>query len=286
MSTEPEPETGFAQTYGVELLCKKPPEIRKKALLQAIRKYCPAVAPLDGEEQSDLLAFIHPDHPVVFEEGMLPAQSFIGTTDEPFEVTESLSAAIGQSWNFPEVREAVAQCSASVLVTDLMSSPLEYAERLKLFQDVLAGVLEVIPALAIHWQPTRQIVDPQQYRDAHMRGKSEIFYTGALNVRFFNVSESPGDMLMDTLGLAALGLPDLQCHFRGLAPEEVAPVLYNTAYYIFERGDVIEDGHTVEGVTPGERWRCQHEPSLVEPRRIVLDLDPGPSHAAGNRKNK
>ena len=91
---------------------------------------------------------------------------------------------------------------------------------------------------------------------------------------------------MDTLGLAALGLPDLQCHFRGLAPEAVAPLLYNTAYYIFEKGDVIDDGHTVEGVTPGERWPCQHEASLVEPRRVVIDLDPGPAHAAGNRKRE
>src|SRR4051812_19286553 len=130
MSTEPESETGFAQTYGVELLCGAPPEISKPGLLRAIRKYCPAVAPLDGDEQSDLLAFIHPDHPVTFVEGSLPAQSFIGTTNEPFEITEAMSAAIGQSWNFPTARETVERCSAAVLVTDLMSSPLEYRERL------------------------------------------------------------------------------------------------------------------------------------------------------------
>ena len=136
------------------------------------------MAPLDGDEQSDLLAFIHPDHPVTFVEGSLPAQSFIGTTKEPFEITEAMSAAIGQSWNFPTARETVERCSAAVLVTDLMSSPLEYRERLKLFQDVLAGVLEQIPALAIHWQPTGQIVDPQQYREAHAKGDSDLFFTG------------------------------------------------------------------------------------------------------------
>ena len=92
-------------------------------------------------------------------------------------------------------------------------------------------------------------------------------------------------MLMDTLGLAALGLPDLQCHYRDLAPGEVATVLANTGYYIYENGDVIENGHTVEGITAGSRWRCQHEESMLKPSRVVLDLDPGPPHSTGNRKS-
>ncbi len=61
-------------------------------------------------------------------------------------------------------------------------------------------------------------------------------------------------------------------------------MLANTGYYIFESGDVIENGHTVEGITAGSKWRCQHEDSLLKPTRIVLDLDPGPPHSAGNRK--
>ena len=90
---------------------------------------------------------------------------------------------------------------------------------------------------------------------------------------------------MDTLGLAALGLPDLQCHFRDLIPGEVAALLKNAGYYIFENGDVIENGHTLEGITAGSRWRCQHEESMLKPSRVVLDLDPGPTHAAGNRRS-
>jgi hypothetical protein len=102
----------------------------------------------------------------------------------------------------------------------------------------------------------------------------------------FNVSNpdaESGDIVMDTLGLGALGLPDLQCHYRALSPEEVARCLYNTAWYIFSNGDVIENGHTVEGITPGTRWRCQHEDALVGPDRVVLDLNPGMPYAAGNR---
>jgi hypothetical protein len=104
-----------------------------------------------------------------------------------------------------------------------------------------------------------------------------------LNVRFFKVSNSDGDMIMDTRGLDAIGLPDLQCHFRGLDANGVARVLFNAAVYIFENGAVIETGHTMEGIEPGSRWRCQFENSLLEPKRNVLDFNPGKPYAAGNR---
>jgi len=76
---------------------------------------------------------------------------------------------------------------------------------------------------------------------------------------------------MDTLGPAVLGFPD------------VARVLYDVAYYVFQHGDVIKNGETVPGVLDGDRWHCQHEMSLVGPERLVLDLDPGGHHAAGKR---
>lgn len=100
----------------------------------------------------------------------------------------------------------------------------------------------------------------------------------------FNINNvGPGEMVMDSLGLAALGLCDVQCHFKELDPNSVARALYNLAAYLFERGDVIEDGHTVEGATPGSKWRCRYEDALVPPARVVLDLDPGSRFAAGGR---
>jgi hypothetical protein len=106
---------------------------------------------------------------------------------------------------------------------------------------------------------------------------------GFLNVRFFRISNSDGDVLMDTLGLSALGLTDFQIHYRGLEPESVARLLYNLGAYTFEKGDVIEDGHTVDGVDKKSRWTCRHEDSLIDPQRVVLDIDPGQPFAAGSR---
>jgi hypothetical protein len=90
---------------------------------------------------------------------------------------------------------------------------------------------------------------------------------------------------MDTLGLTALGLTDLQIHYRGLEPAAVADLLDSLTRYLCEQGDIIADGHTVQGLAPDQRWRCQHEMSLLEPKRIVIDVNPGPGFAAGTRRD-
>jgi hypothetical protein len=63
----------------------------------------------------------------------------------------------------------------------------------------------------------------------------------------------------------------------------VSRVLYNLAFYLFEKGPVVESGHTVAGIGPDAKWHCQFENSLLEPKRQILDLNPGEPYAAGRR---
>jgi hypothetical protein len=275
----------FAGTYGVELLCERLPQISKRHFFDTLKKRCPAVEPLDGNLDSDLLAFIHPDHLIEYSDGRIPAQSFIAVADQAPDM-ERLYPSIEQSWNFSGAMEQVQRCKASVLVSDLMASGMEYKTRLALFQKVLASTLESISCLAINWRPTQQIVDPRSYLHTISSESYPNLQAGGLNVRFYRISNagSQGDMLMDTLGLAALGLPDLQCHFRNLDAQAVAGMLYNTGLYLFQNGDVIEDGHTIGGIRPNDKWICQHEDSLIGPERVVLDVNPGHPFAAGNRR--
>ena len=107
---------------------------------------------------------------------------------------------------------------------------------------------------------------------------------GLVNVRLFRIENDPGVCVMDTLGLHALGLPDFQLHFRDLEPSALAAHLYNLAAYAFEAEEPIESGHTVSGPDGDERWRVQLEDALLEPARVVLDIDPGAPYAAGDRR--
>jgi hypothetical protein len=142
-------------------------------------------------------------------------------------------------------------------------------------------MIEITAPDALVFKHSQQVIAPADYLSAC--SEDPIFRPGSLNVRFFNLSNSDGDMIMDTRGLQEIGLHDLQCHFRQLDPKEVARVLLNTGLYIFEKGAVIESGHTVAGVEPESKWRCQFEKSLLEPKREVLDLNPGKPYAAGKR---
>ena len=110
---------------------------------------------------------------------------------------------------------------------------------------------------------------------------------GLINVRYFSISNDPGAMVMDTLGLHVFELPDVQCHFRDREPGEIATMLFFvTAAYLFRSGDVIADGNTISGPKGDERLVCFHEPALLEPSRQVIDVDLGDPYAAGRRDRR
>jgi len=273
---------GFANLYIVELLFRQPYIVNKRVLFEAVKKRCPGAQPIDGKLDEGLPMFIHEDHLVEFKEGRLPAQTVVLETTKPIDHAR-YEAALQQSWSFPKARQTVSGCTASLLITEVLSSRLEYRQRIALFQNFVAGALEAIPCDAIYWQPTEQIIDPKEFRYYFDDPDHPRFALGALNVRLFNIQGTPGERIMDTLGLAALGLPDLQCHFHDLECNDVAALLRSLGLYVFEHGDIIEDGHTVAGILDTEKWRCQHEMALIGPERIVLDIDPGSPFAAGNR---
>jgi hypothetical protein len=196
-----------------------------------------------------------------------------------------LDPAIQQSWWWPQAAAEVSACRASWSLRDLDLVTLDYRWRLRALQRILTATIEATACRAVHWPITQQLLDAADLA-ASMRDhdfRSPI--PGAINVRFFQLAyddDPSGDQeyLMDTLGLGALGLLDLQCHFRGLDPEDVARVLYDTASYAYESGAILRPGDTVEGPSAGDRWLCRYTSSLAEPKRELCALDPGFPFAA------
>ncbi len=282
-------EDGFVRTYGVQLLFAQPPQINKIDLLNALRRRIGRVEPLDGNALAGLTSFVYPDHTTTYGDGMtLPAQTIFSDLPNGLEA-DRVEPALQQCWDWPQARDAVARCRAAMLVMDLMSGRLEYKERLTLVQQAVSAVLDIAPCLGILWMPAQRLVDPAAYIRSKQPEIADPLFP-AVNVRLFNINsvddatnKVTGETLMDTVGLAALGVPDLQCHFVGLEVSDVARMLYNAAYYLFDKGDVVADGQTIQGIRPQDRWRCQHEAALVGPERIVLDINPGRPYAAGGR---
>jgi hypothetical protein len=218
----------------------------------------------------------------------IPAQTMVFPLDLLPEIRALHTAALGHAWDFPDAQTSLPLFTSAVVVMDLMSSPLPAHERIDLFQRFLRAVLAAWPCQAIYWVASERLTPAQTWTRHFDTGtEAHRFLGGAVNVRLFRVegaaADRRGDLVMDTLGLHAFGLPDLQCHFQGLPESEMAIHLYDLAWYLFSQGDVIADGNTVEGLLPASRWVCRRDDALVGPERLVLDIHPGNSHAAGPR---
>jgi DivIVA domain-containing protein len=93
------------------------------------------------------------------------------------------------------------------------------------------------------------------------------------NVRLFNIGG--GWSLMDTVGNAQFDQPDIEaCFSRGYDCGEVDRFLRNATWYLYQNGEIVKDGDTMDG--PGAvRWQAKSfENGLTEPPRRVLSWLP------------
>lgn len=148
--------------------------------------------------------------------------------------------------------------------------------------------LSLFPDCVAVWIPgSGKLLTPGQILNNSLQGDDRFIYIG-VNVRFFNILGTE-DMMVDTLGLYAIGLPDIQYHFHGLDPNPLVNHAYSVASYIFENNAPVKSGETIAGI--GEdgnvdaqvKWKCCYERSLFQPERDVMDICPG-EYASGKRE--
>lgn len=264
------------RTLHVELLYAGPPDI--SGIKAELVRSCPQ-ADVGGDAGVHVF---HRDAPMHFKDGSVPSSTVFAPVQEITD-RDRFAGAIGQSWNWDGAREALGRSTHAIIALEMMASGVERKLRLDVFLRALAGAVRATRPIALAWRSADKLVDPSRFLEAFEDPNPAERLFVAINVRLFRISDRPGEMVMDTRGLAEFMLPELQVHFHDLEPSRVATHLYNSASYLWDKGDVIEDGHTIQGLTPDQRWRCQHEEALVKPERVVLDLDPGPPFAAGKR---
>lgn len=237
---------------------------------------------LDASGSKDnLFLLFHKQHLLKYTDGSFPVQTAIITAHKPIDI-QCYGADIEQSWGFRDCEAVLKQSCHTLLVMEMMAKSADPIQRTRLFHGVLQAAIEVTQPNALVFKHSQQVVRPDVYLAAV--DEDPMMRPGSMNIRFFNIANSDGDMLMDTRGLHEIGLHDLQCHFCDLDPNDVSNLLFNTAIYIFENGAVIESGNTIAGIKPDSKWVCQFEDSLLEPKRELLDLNPGFPYASGNRK--
>lgn len=242
------------------------PDLSAPDLLEALRATWP-----DAEVQNGSVTV---PHPLRAGDGRPPLLSVL-VPGTPLGESGKALPDIGQTWNWVGAESALLGCRSSVLVTEMFPAGRAPRERVDALTAVVAALVAHTRPVLVSWPLSQRVVNPADLSAGDL--------DGVLNVRLFSIANDPGAVVVDTLGLFVFDLPDLQCHFRDISPGEVAVLLFATADYVFEAGDVIEDGNTVTGLRPDDRVPCRHEPALLAPARTVLDLDLGDPYAAGLR---
>lgn len=219
-----------------------------------------------------------------FEEGDLPAQVLI--SDPQLYNPELISDfERTQLWDVKDSDGLLHGLTHQLFVSDMMAL-LPYRERSEMLMDWMEAALALLPGCKAVWIPSAgKLFTADQVRNHSLPREDRFVYFG-VNARFFNIQGGDA-MLIDTLGMYAMGLPDIQYHFCGLKPDSVVNHAYNTASYLFQNDVPIESGETIDGLADGQmsrdvQWRCQYEHSLVQPVRDVMDICPG-EYAAGRR---
>lgn len=211
------------------------------------------------------------DYEVEFEEGIIPAQGTIFIPDTVGIEIAKLETAFHQSWNWQDAELVVRKCKFEVLLTDVMSRNLDYKKRIEFFQKFVASIVDVLKPNAIWISNGDKIMNREEYLTCFEVNDFQNL-NGFMNVRLFNLQESDGEMLMDTLGLNSLGLPDFEIRFRDYNPSAIAGLLFNYGNYIFENGVVIENGNTIQGIEEHQKWKCYFKESLLAPKRIIIEI--------------
>jgi hypothetical protein len=155
----------------------------------------------------------------------------------PSVYASQLDEALLWSPTWRERYTAVARCRASLVVSMIAHRAVNHATMLLAFLAVLDAVLGSIDDLrpiVLHWLPAMRVMPFATYRLLRM----ELGPCGpAINVRITQVGAS--DTVADTIGLADLGLPDLQTLATGRDPMALAFRLIQLARSMFV-GDKLD----------------------------------------------
>ena len=269
---------------------QKPNTAQADSLKAALEKAVGEVEVADGNKSSPMFAV--KKYKCVFKDapqGIPPMACFT----KPYKFEKTLDATLGelnlsQLWDVENGEELLKRCKWSVSVFAMLGNALHYKEQAELLLAQVSAALECYPGCTAVFVPaSAKLTTAQEFRSNARYDIGVRFIKLAVNARFFNI-QGTGDMLVDTIGMYAFGAPDVQVHFRGLDPNAVVQYVYNLTSYQYENEFPIENGDTIDGlgedgnIALNVQWKGQYENSLIQPVRLVLDINCG-KYAAGQR---
>lgn len=269
----------------MHLLMKKPPELPdKKDITEILQKYMGEVDCFAHDGKMAGVAI--KKYMAQFKDASVSPQLFITGGDFDAKTIDDLYRS--QMWDCRNDSERIlSECSYQIIATDMLAATLTAHDRADMLMDYLEALMELFPECeAVYFHNSGKMFLAEQIRE-HKIPREDRFIYFAVNARFFNVQGSDS-MIVDTLGMSTLFLPDLQYHFYEIDPNEIVNHAYNMASYIFENENPIKNGDTIDSIENGQmnmqvQWQCHYEDALIQPARQVIDVYMN-EYAAGKRE--
>ena len=258
--------------YLIQMLFKEPVDMPDKEKMTAVMgKHIGSAECFCYDKK--MAGFAALDHIAEFQDGKCPVQLMVMKCDK-FKGKGFDEFLLSQMWDCQEDRDRIfRECRYQVVATDMLAAALPALERANLDADFLDALAELYPTCeAFYFQNCGKLFLAEDVRSHQIEGPDRFIRFG-VNVRFFTI-QGTEDMLIDTVGMSTLFLPDLQYHFHDMDPNWVVNHAYNVASYILANDNPIEDGETVDGVEDGQmsrdvQWKCRYENNV--PRYYFLD---------------
>lgn len=194
-----------------------------------------------------------------------------------------------QFWDFPDGAQKIDEFKFCVNIFNFYGSALHYQEQAELLLAQVDAALKCYPGCeGIYIIGSGKLTTPEDFEDSKRFDLAGRFIRLAVNARFFTIQGTEDDAIVDTIGFHMFHEADVQLHFRGINPNFAVSYVYNLASYQFSNGFPIAAGDTVDSMDENgnmqwePQWRTQYEESLVQPVRVVLDVNCG-EFAAGTR---
>ena len=262
----------------IQMLCKEPVDMPDKdKMTAAIAKHVGPIECFCHDKQTTGFAAL--EHIAEFKDGKGPVQLMVMGCSS-FEGEGFDDFLMSQMGDCQEDRERIfRECQYQVVAIDMLAAALSALERANLDADFIDALAELYPTCeAFYFQNCGKLFLAEDVRSHQIEGPDRFIKFG-VNVRFFNI-QGTDDMLVDTLGMCTLFLPDLQYHFHVMDPNWVVNHAYNVLSYILANDNPIKDGETVDGVKNGKmsrriQWTCQYENSLIQPPSDVIEINMG-----------
>lgn len=269
----------------MNLLMKKPPEIPdKERMTNILQKH---LGEIDCFAHDDKMAGAAvKKYTAEFKDASLPPQIFITCGSFDGETIDEMHRS--QMWDCQNDKDRIlSECKFQIIATDMLAATLPPNDRADMLMDYMEALVELFPECeAVYFHNSGKMFLAEQIRRHEIPRRDRFIYF-AVNARLFHIQGSDS-MIVDTLGMSTLFLPDLQYHFHSMDPNQVVNHAYNMASYIFENDNPIKNKDTIDSISNGEmnmqiQWQCHYEEALVQPARQVIDVCMN-EYAAGNRE--